>query len=129
MKKYRTKQYAVALSNVLEQANTDNETKTIIENFVALLAKNKLLKKSNQIIGELIKCENEKNGIVCAEIISARPLAEKIISKINNFFGNKAILNKKIDPSLIGGAIIKTNDYIIDGTVLKQINYLKQKLI
>lgn len=129
MKKNSVKQYAVALYQALSLVKKDADTNTVLQNFSALLARKKLLKKSPAIIKEFIKYTNEKGGIENVEVISARPLDKKAVETIKKYFGNKIILTEKIDTELIGGAIIKTRDHIIDGSILKQINNLKQQLI
>ncbi len=129
MKKNSVKQYAVALHQALGLVKKESDTSAILKNFSALLAREKLLKKSPAIIKEFVKYSNEKEGIESVEVKSARPLDKKSIEAIKKYFGNKIILTEKIDTELIGGAVIKTKDYIIDGSILKHINNLKQQLI
>lgn len=129
MKKNSVKQYAVALHQALGLVKKESDTGAILKNFSALLAREKLLKKSPAIIKEFVKYSNEKEGIESVEVKSARPLDKKSIEAIKKYFGNKIILTEKIDTELIGGAVIKTKDYIIDGSILKHINNLKQQLI
>lgn len=129
MKKNSAKQYAVALYQALGLVKKESDTDAILKNFSALLAREKLLKKSPAIIKEFIKYSNEKEGIASIEVKSARPLDNTSLEAIKKHFGGKIILTEKIDPNLIGGAIIKTKDLIIDSSILKQINNLKQQLI
>lgn len=127
MKKNSAKQYAVALYQALSQAKNENDTDAVLNNFISLLSR-RLVLKSPAIIKEFVKYSNENEGIDNIEVRTARPLDKSTIESINKHFGGKIILTEKIDPELIGGIIIKTKDYIIDGSVLRQINNLKQKL-
>ena len=73
--------------------------------------------------------ENKKEVMV----ITAYPLddeyKEKLITALEKRF--KAIVHLKIkkDPAIIGGAIIQTDDTVIDGSVRGQLNELKEQLL
>lgn len=74
----------------------------------------------------------EHKGITPLTIISANPLdaATKatILSKLQGLVSDKTEVTEKIDPSLIGGFIVRTGDKQIDASVASQLNNLKQRL-
>ncbi len=67
-----------------------------------------------------------------AEVTSALPLTvaeqsavqKDILSKA----GEKASVNFRVDPSILGGLIVKIGDSVIDGSVVGQLQNLKQNL-
>lgn len=70
------------------------------------------------------------HGIVLAEITSARELSEGIITSIKQFVssaeGAKQVeVSVRVDPSLLGGVIIRTPRAELDTTVRKQLNALR----
>lgn len=71
-------------------------------------------------------------GITPVTITSAVPLNEetknKILAKIKGITSNSVELTEKIDPSLIGGFIVRAYDKQIDASVASQLNNLKQRL-
>lgn len=90
-------------------------------------------KKQNQV--ELLARDIESalardHGVVLAEVISARELSAGIISKIEQFVlaseGAKQVeVSTSVDPSLLGGVVIRTPRAELDTTVRKQLNAFK----
>lgn len=71
-----------------------------------------------------------QHGIVLTEVISARELSAGIIKKIEQFVlqteGAKQVeVSAVVDPSLLGGVVIRTPRAELDTTVRKQLNALK----
>jgi F-type H+-transporting ATPase subunit delta len=71
-------------------------------------------------------------GIVPITILSAVALNDTtrnlIVSKIQHSSTEKLEVEEIIDPSLIGGFIVRMDDKQIDASVASQINNLKQRL-
>lgn len=65
-------------------------------------------------------------------ITSAVPLNEetksKILSKVQEITAGTLEITEKIDPTLIGGFIVRTDDKQIDASVASQLDNLKQRL-
>ena len=63
-----------------------------------------------------------------ADVISARPLTEeqsaKISAALKARLGRDITLNTTIDESLLGGAIIRAGDMVIDGSAVGKLNRL-----
>jgi len=66
-------------------------------------------------------------------VITSYPLddeyKEKLITALEKRFKARVHLKIKKDPSIIGGAIIQTDDTVIDGSVRGQLNELKEQLL
>lgn len=71
-------------------------------------------------------------GIVPVTLVSASQLDEStkttILSKIQSSVKGKIELKEQIDPSIIGGFVVKMGDQRIDASILNQLNNLKQRL-
>ncbi len=74
---------------------------------------------------------NEKKGIVKAELLSAAavtPDAEKeVIAIVEKATGKKVILDKKVEPSLIGGFILRIGDKQFDLSISKSLRALQKE--
>lgn len=74
----------------------------------------------------------EYKGIVPVTLMSAVPLEQStkdtILSKIQGSVDGTLEITEVIDPSLIGGFVVKMGDTQIDASVLNQFNKLKQRL-
>lgn len=90
-------------------------------------------KKQNQaelLVRDIEAALARDHGIVLTQVISARELSAGIINKIEQFVlaseGAKQVeVSVSVDPSLLGGAIIRTPRAELDTTVRKQLNALK----
>lgn len=71
-----------------------------------------------------------EHKVVLAEVISARELSAGLVQSIKQFVASsegatQVEVNTSIDPSLLGGVIIRTPRAELDTTVRKQLNALK----
>lgn len=80
---------------------------------------------------EFINEYNQRKGILHAVVTSASPLTEEQKSQIANLVieATKAqiILEAKVDPSLIGGFVLKVGDRQIDTSIASSLNKLKKE--
>ena len=101
-------------------------------NLVKLLAENRRLDVVAEITEqfETLKAEAEKT--VEAEMISAQEVSaaqqSMIAAKLKARLGREVSLTCSVDESLMGGAIIKAGDMVIDGSVSGQLNKLSVEL-
>lgn len=102
------------------------------QNLVRLMAENKRLNALPAVFNEFKSYVEEYNSIAQVEVISAQPLndaqQQKIVIAMEKRLARKVKLNCRIDSSLIAGAIIRTNDFVIDGSSRGQINRLANEL-
>lgn len=82
---------------------------------------------------EYVELANEARGIVEAEVTSAIALDEdqekKLVSKLVAMTGKSIQLSKKVDPSVIGGVLVRIGDTVIDGSVRGQLAALRDGLL
>ncbi len=101
-------------------------------NLVKLLTENRRMNVIAEITVqfETLKAEAEKT--VEAEMVSAQKVSAKqqsmIIKKLKARLGREVSLKCTVDESLMGGAIIKAGDMVIDGSVSGQLNKLSVEL-
>jgi F-type H+-transporting ATPase subunit delta len=86
-----------------------------------------------EIIREYIKMANEARGILEAQVITAMPLAQTqhaaLVSKLSVVTGKKVVISTQLDTTIIGGIIVKIGDKLIDGSVVRQLETLKNALL
>jgi F-type H+-transporting ATPase subunit delta len=101
-------------------------------NLVKLLTENRRLDVLAEITEqfETLKAEAEKT--VEAQIVSAQEVSaaqqKMIAEKLKARLGREVSLTCSVDESLMGGAIIKAGDMVIDGSVSGQLNKLSVEL-
>jgi len=131
--KITPKQYAQSLYQAA-CGKKQSDVKGVIENFVKVLINNNYIAKADQIIKQFKKIWNKEQGIVKAEVISARKLDIKITKLLNNYIaklsGAKTIdLRQEVDKSILGGVVIKYEDKVLDGGLKTRLTDIKNKMI
>ncbi len=126
------KQYALSLYESLD-GKSAAEVKAVIKKFVELLAAKNQLAKAEKIVKEFEKIWNEKNGVVEAEIFSAKTLDKPTIKLLKNYViklsGAKEIMvDEKVDKGLLGGVVIRYGDKVLDGSLKGSLHDLKSSL-
>ncbi|NBI43032.1 F0F1 ATP synthase subunit delta [[Haemophilus] felis] len=102
------------------------------QNFIRLMAENKRLKVLPAVYQEFQHYVEEHNKIAEVQLISAQPLnatqEQKIAVAMEKRLARKVKLNCSVDNSLIAGVIIRTDDFVIDGSSRGQIVRLANEL-
>jgi F-type H+-transporting ATPase subunit delta len=103
-----------------------------VRNFVLLLTRRRRIRLLPRIYEEFGQLANEYRGIVVAEVTSAVPLddADKavIIRQLSELTGRRAILRTQVDPSILGGLIVRIGDKLIDGSLRTRLERLRETL-
>ena len=106
-----------ALAAVLAQAGIGG----ITANFVALVAKNRRLFVIPEMIANFSKLAANARGEIAAEVTSAQPLTDSQTQALRETLrasaGKDVILAAKVDPSLIGGLVVKIGSRMIDSSL------------
>ena len=100
------------------------------QNLIRLMAENKRLSAIPTVFEEFKHYVEEHQAI--AEVISAQPLnatqIEKIAAAMEKRLARKVKLNCNVDSSLIAGVVIRTEDFVIDGSSRGQLARLANEL-
>ncbi len=101
--------------------------------FIATLIENNRLALLPEIAQLYEQARADAEGIVTAEVISAFALSEdqqkQIADSLKKRLGREVVLECQVDESLLGGAIIKAGDLVIDGSAKGQIERLSHVLL
>ncbi|MBS9777667.1 MAG: F0F1 ATP synthase subunit delta [Gammaproteobacteria bacterium] len=119
------------IQSVLSAASI-SQTPKAFDNFVRLLAQNKRFTLLPEIAELFIEESNKSNDTVIAEIITAKPLTDeskdKLLAKLTEKYGKKVEASIVIEKALIGGAIIRVGDTVIDGSIKGRLEQLAKAL-
>ncbi len=128
MAKNTPKQYAIALHQIVAGLSGKSLDEAL-KQFVILLARDHKLKQADTIISEFVRYSKKAEGIAEIEITTVGDLDEKTINKIKSSFGDKVEATIKVDPNILGGIKIKTEDRILDASLKTQLLKLKESII
>lgn len=135
-----------AMQDLIDNPNIDNDKLVELimgicgdgvdqygQNFVRVLTDNKRL----DVISEIAELYEEKRAdaemTVVAEVTSASPLSEaqqaQLVSALKKRLGREVTLVTKTDETIIGGAIVRAGDLVIDASVTSQLEQLANTLM
>ena len=118
-------QHIELLQSLFKAGSNKSES---INNLISLLATNKRLMLLPEIhaLYEIHRAEQEKTLDV--DVSSFADLSskqqEQLVESLSQRLKRKVSLNITIDPSLLGGAIVRAGDLVIDGSVRGKLNKL-----
>lgn len=120
-----------ALVDILTQA-TGTAANDKLANLVSLLAENDRLDVVPEIAGLYAQYRADAESIVDATVTSAYEVTaaqqDAIKSALKARLGRDVALTCDVDQSLIGGAVIRAGDLVIDGSVTSKLNKLNLAL-
>ena len=102
-------------------------------NLLRILAENSRLSQLPMIAALYAELRDEAEGTIEAEVISALPLSEEqktaIASALKTRLGRDVQLNCSVNEDLVGGAVIRAGDLVIDGSALEHLRQLSSALV
>ena len=115
-----------AVTAVLEKAGAD----TLTVKFVGTVASNGRLHALSKIVSAFLAEHARRRGEVSAEVISAvemdaarKARVEKAVAKLAG--SDKLSLSMRVDPSLIGGLVVRIGSRMIDTSIRTKLNRLE----
>lgn len=105
-----------------------------VAKFITVVFNHGRMMEMPQIISVFNDFYHSDKGVLVAEVISAEALTteqcEQLEVKIAQLFDcQKVVLEKTIDPDILGGFIIKTANKILDNSVKKQLTMMHKQIV
>jgi F-type H+-transporting ATPase subunit delta len=77
--------------------------------------------------------DDRRQGIVAASATSATPLGpdevRSLTARLEQMTGGRVALDLSVDPSIIGGLVVRVGDRLIDGSVRGRLERLRSRLV
>ena len=104
----------------------------LLRRFLDMTLKRRRIREIPNIYEELLQMEDEMRGIERASVTTAVQLTqehiEKLRTELNRLMNKEIMLEPKIKPEIIGGVIVEMGDYMIDGSMAKEIRDIRDRL-
>lgn len=101
-------------------------------NLVRMLLTRQRFELAPSIFAAYEELVNQMRGIAQAEVTTAVPLsdqeAEQLRERLSAATGKQIILNRKVDPEIIGGMVARIGDQLIDGSTRTRLSQLRRTL-
>jgi len=122
--------------NVSERCNLIDEAFSgcdkYVKNFLKILCEKKYIHIVPECAREYEKQYNKKLGIEKVTAITAVPLSnelkEKLIKKLEKDTGKKIVLAERVDKSILGGIILRTENSQTDASVRARLEGIRAEL-
>ena len=103
-----------------------------VRNFLYLLLREGHLSLLNDVVGDLTRLSTRGPEAQVARVTSAVSLTpdekEALRQRVHARFGGDVDLDFRVDPSILGGAVVQVGDRIIDGSLAGKLNALHERL-
>jgi len=104
-----------------------------VADFVCLLARHGKEASLPDVAIEYARLLDEYYGIRHALVVSAIPLDDEtlrhVATRLNELTGTEHVLDVRVDPSIIGGLVIRIGDRVIDRSVKARLSSLRQHVL
>jgi F-type H+-transporting ATPase subunit delta len=126
-------------STPLEERTATAETtfSTIVSrpvlNLIELMLRRGRIEQLPHLADEFRRLDNLRQGITLATATSASPLGpdeiRALTERMEQFTGGRIELDVTVDPSLLGGLVVRVGDRLIDGSVRSRLERLRNQLV
>jgi F-type H+-transporting ATPase subunit delta len=104
-----------------------------VADFACLLARNNKEAILSEIAAEYSRLLDEYYGVRQAEVTTAVPLdddARRLIeTRLREIAGSSFTLDERVDPTIVGGIIVRVGDRIIDRSVRARLQALRDSVL
>jgi len=101
-------------------------------NFLELLAHNRRLRLLPQIAAQYEERRSQAEHIADVEVVSARELTAQqsstLEAALQRRLGCTVRLHARVDPALLGGAVVHYGDFVVDGSLRRRVERLAAEI-
>lgn len=118
-----------ALDAVLVRAGISGQA----ANFIKLVAAKRRLFAIRDMIADYLKLYDSERGVTRAEVTVAGPLSDAHVAALKDALreatrGKDVEIGVKIDPSIIGGLVVKLGSRMVDGSLKTKLNAIRTRM-
>ncbi|MCP4571806.1 MAG: F0F1 ATP synthase subunit delta [bacterium] len=109
-----------------------DHVESVLLHFVYLLVDKNRIENFRDIGEKYAALVEAEKGVVRAQVVTAITLSDDLSEQLNAKLaartGKTIILEKRVDPAVVGGVKVTLGDYVLDGTVRTNLDQLKKTL-
>jgi F-type H+-transporting ATPase subunit delta len=121
-------QQAKAVAALAERAGLQK----LSRNFLGLLARNRRLFAVPEMIDRYLATLAQRRGEVAAEVVSAQDLTpgqrDRLGEQLRKAVGQKVAVELRVDPSLLGGLVVKLGSRMVDASLKSKLHRLEMAM-
>lgn len=124
---------ATAKQSILRELSERLGVGHATKNALALLLDRRRIKALPAISERLREMADLKRGILRAQVLTAMPLSEEYFEKLQRelerITGRRVALDRKLDPTLICGVVVRVGDTVYDGSLVARLKSMKETML
>lgn len=102
-------------------------------NFLKVVSRHGRLDILRPIHRQIRTLHNQRRGLVTVRVTTATPLSDDlaahIVRSLRGLTGGEPMLERVVDPQVIGGIVLKVGDTVYDGSIANQLEKLREQII
>lgn len=102
-------------------------------NLLQLMVRRGRIEDVSRVAAEFRRLDDQRQGIVHATVTSAAELTHdeigELTARLERSIGGRIALEVEVDPSLLGGLVVRVGDRMIDGSVRGRLERLRNQLL
>jgi F-type H+-transporting ATPase subunit delta len=119
-------------AETLRELLADGVSRPVL-NLILLMLRRGRIRELLRVAAEFRRLDDDRQGITHASAISATELTQDEIraltARLERSTGDRLALEVEVDPSLLGGLIVRVGDRLIDGSVRGRLERLRNQLV
>lgn len=104
-----------------------------VMNLLQLMLRRGRIEDLPRVASEFRRLDDERQGIVHATVMSAVELTQdeirELTARLEQSTGGRIALEVEVDPSLLGGLVVRVGDRMIDGSIRGRLERLRNQLL
>ena len=104
-----------------------------MNNFVALLLRKGRIDMIKDMLRDFVDTYRRSSGLRKAHLTTAAEPSEKLLQRLRELVRQKtgadAVIDVTVDPSIIGGFVFDIDDYLMDASVKRQLELIREQFI
>jgi len=105
----------------------------LLLSFLKVLSRHGRLELLRPVHREARQLYDAKQGRIRVELVTASAvdaaLMDRVCAALRQILGGEPVVEHRLQPDLIGGAVVRVGDTVYDGSVAKQLDNLRQQII
>lgn len=127
-KKILPKEYARILYELTAGQQNEKKLDAALGVYCGWLRQEHAVNKLKYIVEAFIHYAKERTGLTQVELHTARALSERTCQQLARQLGDMVEVTNRVDRGIIGGVIVRIGNTIMNGSVKKQLEKLRQQL-
>jgi F-type H+-transporting ATPase subunit delta len=109
------------------------QTSAVTRQALLLMVDRRRTRALPYIASALREMADARKGLLRAEVITATPLSDgyyvRVQKQLEAMTGQRVVVDRRTDPSLIGGVVTRIGDRILDGSLRTRLQSLRDALL